>query len=79
VILGVPAALAVGRLLQNTFVRTEARNVGILIVTVALLAIVALVTSIVPAWRATRLQPSHCGSNNHVCRGATGFRGTLCS
>jgi ABC-type antimicrobial peptide transport system permease subunit len=58
VILGVPAALMVGRLLQNTFVRTEARDVVTLIVTVALLAIVALAASIVPARRATRIEPT---------------------
>jgi putative ABC transport system permease protein len=58
VILGVPAALVVGRLLQNTFVRTEARDPVTLIATVALLAIVALVASIVPARRATRLEPT---------------------
>jgi putative ABC transport system permease protein len=58
VILGVPAALVVGRLLQNTFVRTEARDPVTLIVTVALLAIVALAASIVPARRATRIEPT---------------------
>jgi putative ABC transport system permease protein len=58
VILGVPAALVVGRLLQNTFVRTEARDPVTLMVTVALLAIVALVASIVPARRATRVEPT---------------------
>ena len=58
VILGVPAALVVGRLLQNTLVRTEARDLVTLIVTVVLLAIVALVASIVPARRATRLEPT---------------------
>ena len=58
VILGVPAALVVGRMLQNTFVRTEARDPVTLIVTVALLAMVALIASIVPARRATRLEPT---------------------
>jgi ABC-type antimicrobial peptide transport system permease subunit len=58
VVLGVPAALGVGRLLQNTFVRTEARDPVTLIVTIALLAIAALVASIVPAQRATRLEPT---------------------
>jgi putative ABC transport system permease protein len=58
VIAGVPAALVVGRLLQNSFVRTEARDVLTLIVTVALLAIVALVASIIPAGRAMRLEPT---------------------
>jgi hypothetical protein len=58
VVLGVPAALVVGRLLQNTFVGTEARDIVTLIVTVALLAIVALAASIVPARRATRIEPT---------------------
>jgi putative ABC transport system permease protein len=58
VLVGVPAALVVGRLLQNTFVRTESRDIVTLTVTVALLAIVALVASIVPARRATRLEPT---------------------
>jgi len=58
VIFGVPAALVVGRLLQNTFVRTEARDPVTLIVTVSLLVIVALIASIVPARRATRLEPT---------------------
>jgi putative ABC transport system permease protein len=58
VIFGVPAALVVGRLLQNTFVRTEARDPVTLIATVAVLAIVALVASVVPAQRATRLEPT---------------------
>jgi putative ABC transport system permease protein len=58
VVIGVPAALVVGRLQQNTFVRTESRDVVTLIVTVALLAIVALVASFVPARRAARLEPT---------------------
>jgi ABC-type lipoprotein release transport system permease subunit len=39
-------------------VRTEARDIVTLIVTVVLLAIVALVASSVPARRATRLEPT---------------------
>jgi putative ABC transport system permease protein len=58
VILGVPAALVVGRLLQNTLVRTEARDGVTLIATATLLAAVAVVASIVPARRATRLDPT---------------------
>ncbi len=58
VILGIPAALVVGRLLQTTWVRTEARDTATLIVTVALLAIVALLASIVPARRAAHLEPT---------------------
>jgi ABC-type antimicrobial peptide transport system permease subunit len=57
VILGVPAALAVGRLLRNAS-HTEARDVVTLIVTVGLLGLVALVASIVPARHATRLEPT---------------------
>jgi len=58
VALGVPAALIVGRMLQNTFVGTEARDAVTLLVTVALLTIVALAASIVPAGRATRIEPT---------------------
>jgi len=58
VALGVPAALVVGRMLQNTFVRTEARDPMTLVLTIAVLATVALVASIVPAQRATRLEPT---------------------
>ena len=57
-IVGVPAALAVGRVMQNTFVHTEARDPATLVVTVILLAIVALIASAVPARRATRLEPT---------------------
>jgi predicted permease len=57
VILGVPAALVVGRLLQNTLVRTDARDGMTLIAAVTLLAAVALVASIVPARRATHVEP----------------------
>jgi putative ABC transport system permease protein len=55
---GLPASLAVGRLLQNNVVRTDARDPVMLIAIVAVLAIVALVASIVPAQRATRLEPT---------------------
>jgi len=56
--IGVPAALAGGRLLQSNAVRTDARDPVMLTVMVAVLAIVALVASIVPARRATRLEPT---------------------
>ena len=55
---GLPASLAVGRLLQNNVVRTDARDLATLIVMVAVLATVALVASIIPARRATRLEPT---------------------
>lgn len=58
VLLGVPAALVVGRLLQNTLVNTEARDATTLVATIVLLAAVALIASIVPARRATRLEPT---------------------
>ena len=57
-VLGVPASLAVGRLLQNNVVRTDARDPVTLIVMVAVLVTVALVASIVPARRATRIEPT---------------------
>jgi putative ABC transport system permease protein len=57
-VLGVPASLVVGRLLQNNVVRTDAFDLVTLIATVAILASVALAASIVPARRATRLDPT---------------------
>ena len=57
-VLGVPASLVVGRLLQTNVVRADARDPVTLIVTVAVLATVALVASLVPARRATRLDPT---------------------
>src|SRR5262245_3231471 len=57
-VLGVPASLWVGRLLQNNVVRVDSRDVAMLIAMVAILAIVALFASIVPARRATRLEPT---------------------
>jgi ABC-type antimicrobial peptide transport system permease subunit len=57
-IVGVPAALVVGRVLQNTFVRTDPYDVGVLVVTTVLLAVVALVASLVPASRAARIEPA---------------------
>jgi hypothetical protein len=57
-VLGVPASLGVGRLLQNNVVRTDARDTVMLLAMVGVLAIVALVASIVPVRRATRLEPT---------------------
>lgn len=55
---GLPASLAVGRLLQSNVVRFDSRDPVMLIAMVAILAVVALVASIVPARRATRLDPT---------------------
>jgi putative ABC transport system permease protein len=57
-LLGVPASLWVGHLLQNSVVRVDSRDLAMLIAMVVVLAIVALVASIVPARRATRLEPT---------------------
>jgi putative ABC transport system permease protein len=57
-VLGVPASLWVGRLLQNNVVRTDSRDTLMLIAMGAVLAIVALAASLVPARRATRLEPT---------------------
>jgi predicted lysophospholipase L1 biosynthesis ABC-type transport system permease subunit len=55
---GLPASLAVGRLLQNNLVHFDSRDPVMLIAMVVVLAVVALVASIVPARRATRLEPT---------------------
>jgi putative ABC transport system permease protein len=54
----VPASLWVGRLLQQNVFRVDSRDSVMLIAMVALLATVALAASIVPARRATRLEPT---------------------
>ena len=55
---GLPASLAVGHQLQLNVVLADSRDSLMLIAMVAVLAIAALVASIVPARRATRLEPT---------------------
>jgi hypothetical protein len=55
---GLPASLAVGLLLQSNVVRFDSRDPMMLIAMGAVLAVVALVASIVPVRRATRLDPT---------------------
>jgi putative ABC transport system permease protein len=57
-VFGLPATLAVGRLLQSGLVRVDARDLVTLAVTITVLVAVALAASIVPARRATRLEPT---------------------
>jgi len=56
--LGVPGALVVGRLLQNNVVRSASTDVEMLVGLIAVLVAVALIACIVPARRATRLEPT---------------------
>jgi hypothetical protein len=56
--LGVPAALASGRLLQASVLLGAARDTLTLIVTITTLATVALIASLVPSQRAARLEPT---------------------
>ncbi|HEX7796615.1 MAG TPA: FtsX-like permease family protein, partial [Vicinamibacterales bacterium] len=58
IVLGVPASLAVGRLLQNNLVHVDARDLLTLIMTIIVLAAAAMIASIVPVRRATRLEPT---------------------
>ena len=57
-VLGVPASPAVDRLLPNNVVRSASTDAEMLIVLTAVLVAVALVACIVPARRATRLEPT---------------------
>jgi len=57
-VLGVPASLWVGHLLQNNVVLADSRDPAMLIAMVVVLAIVALVASVIPTERATRLEPT---------------------
>jgi predicted permease len=58
-VIGVAGAFGVGRLLQALLVQTSPRDPLTLLSIVALLTIVATVACIVPARRATRLDPLH--------------------
>jgi len=55
--LGLVGALAVGRLLRGLLYEVTATDPAILTAVVLLLAAVALAASLVPAWRATRIDP----------------------
>jgi hypothetical protein len=57
-VLGVPASSWVARLLQQNIFRVDARDAVMLLAMGAVLAIVALVASTVPARRAARLDPT---------------------
>jgi predicted permease len=57
-LLGVPASLAAGRLLQHQVLRAGPRDLATLTVTIGVLVIVALAASVIPARRASRLQPT---------------------
>jgi len=58
-VIGVAGAFGVGRLLQALLVQTSPRDPLTLISIVALLTIVAVVACIIPARRATRVDPLH--------------------
>jgi FtsX-like permease family/MacB-like periplasmic core domain len=58
IVLGAPASLGVVRLLQSNVARSDALDPVTLIVMIAVLVTVALVASIVPARRATRIEPT---------------------
>jgi predicted permease len=58
-VIGVAGAFGVGRLLQAILVQTSPRDPLTLVSIVALLTIVAAVACIIPALRATRLDPLH--------------------
>jgi len=57
-VMGVPASLAVGRLLQSNVLRADPRDLVTLVVPGVILAAVALVATVIPARRATRLDPT---------------------
>ena len=57
-VLGIPASVAAGRLLQASIVDTLAGDLTTLLVVTGILVGVALMAAIVPARRATRVQPT---------------------
>jgi ABC-type antimicrobial peptide transport system permease subunit len=56
-VIGIAAALAAGRVIQSLLFETRAWDPGALGVTSAVVALIALAASAVPAWRATRVDP----------------------
>lgn len=56
-VIGAPAALASGKLLEKLFFGVSATDPLTLAAVTAGLAIVALIASLVPAYRASRLDP----------------------
>jgi ABC-type antimicrobial peptide transport system permease subunit len=57
VAIGAVLALAGGRYVEALLFETSARNGGVFAVVAASLMLVAVVASLVPAWRATRVDP----------------------
>lgn len=58
-VIGVAGAFGVGRLLQTLLVQTSPRDAITLVSIVLLLSTVAVLACVVPARRATRLDPLH--------------------
>jgi predicted permease len=58
IVLGVIASLAMGRLVASMLYNTSPRDPIVLVAVAAMLAIVAIIASIVPAWRAANTEPA---------------------
>jgi ABC-type antimicrobial peptide transport system permease subunit len=58
IVLGVFASLAMGRLVASMLYNTSPRDPIVLTAVAALLAMVAIAASIIPAWRATSTDPA---------------------
>jgi putative ABC transport system permease protein len=55
--LGVAVALALGRFVEPLLFQTSPRDLGVFLVVTATLLAFAVLASIVPTWRATRVDP----------------------
>lgn len=58
--LGLALAWGASRVLEALLFDTATRDPVVFVVAPALLAAVALLASVIPAWRASRVQPAHC-------------------
>jgi predicted permease len=58
IVVGVVASLAMGRLVASMLYDTSPRDPIVLVAVAAMLAVVAIMASIVPAWRATSTDPA---------------------
>jgi len=56
-LLGVALALALGRFVEPLLFQTSPRDLGVFVVVTATLLTFAVLASLVPTWRATRVDP----------------------
>ena len=57
-VLGLAAAAALGRIVESLLYELKGRDIGVLAAAGAALALIALGAGFIPAWRASRIDPT---------------------